>query len=275
MTGAAICIGDQPLDASITGGVSDARDPQWEIDDSNNNGLGDNEEFSPPLSLSQGGRSESRQRLREDATSMHSRTTSVTSLLPGFSSSASSSSSGRSRGLFGALASKFGALSLSKNYQSGTTKGPDYKRVQVLSSNPDRRFKIDSTGPLSPLPAEASEGESGLARAAVSETVAAVQPQPQPQSQRTPPRRDSTLPSVLDIRRPSTVGGTRAGTRDTMLGPGLSDLYDPSESNEMMFASPVVAQSDYSLMTSDLVTPITPSRDAAAVAFGVSSPSLV
>lgn len=223
------------------------RDAQWEIDD-NVRGLPD--DISPssqaPLTNGQHGRAPSRQ----DTASMHSRATSVTSLLstPSYTSSGS-----RSQGFFSSIAHKFSSMSLSKKYQSGTTKGPDYKRVQVLSSNPDRRFRLD-----------------GLVDAMSPATPTHPQGEPWTRMAPTPPplQRDSTLPSVLDIRGvgagspPSTAARRTATTLP-------SDLFD-LESSAGFPASPMVAESDYSLMTSDLLTPVTPSRDAAANVFGVS-----
>lgn len=225
----------------------------WEIDENNLTG----DDLVPPAV---GTPSTQRSRYTDDS-SMHSRTTSVTSLL----SSHSTSSSSKSRGFLSTLASKFSALSLRRNYQSGTAKGPDYKRVHVLSEQPDRRFKIDG-GLLSPQDAEAhdSTGWSPPTTVPLSALAPAAAASAAPQ----PLTRDSTLPSVLDIRAPSHANGT-GNSGSTSYGYGRSDAYVPDDETTE-FMSPVVTQSDYSLRTSDLQTPVTPSRDAAAAAFSFS-----
>lgn len=72
------------------------------------------------------------------------------------------------------------------------------------------------------------------------------------------------MPSVLDIRgAPSTV--MSAGAHRSY-GPTVDSSMFVPDDDTFDFTSPVVAQSDYSLGTTDLQTPITLSRDAAAAA---------
>ena len=139
----------------------------------------------------------------------------------------------------------------------------------MLSGHPDRRFNLDgAVEPLSPTnTSKAQEPWVPDTYPTVNESADAAMNAGRVTPVPPPVRRDSTLPSVLDIRHHSSVGG---GTR---IGPAHanSDFYDIDETTSLNFAAPVVEQSDYSLVTTDLQTPITPSRDAATAAFNVSS----
>ncbi|GJE90047.1 hypothetical protein PsYK624_061700 [Phanerochaete sordida] len=176
-----------------------SREPQWEIDD---NAVLD-EELGRVRSSS--------------PKSRHSRMESTTSLL----SSAGSRRSARPRSFFDTLASKISGLSLHKKYQSGTTKGPDYKRVHVVPRPADPRFALDGGDPPTPAAPGPPTFEDAL-------------------------ERQSTLPSVLDIRAPSGAGSRTGARRGDSLG---TDDGAPR----------TVFQSEYSLGTTDLVTPVSPS----------------
>lgn len=191
------------------------REPQWEIDE--------NVVLDAELGRVHVGSPRSK----------HSRITSTTSLL----SAGESQGSGRRRSFFDALAAKFSGMSLQKKYQSGTTKGPDYKRVHVVSRDIDARFALDG-GELTPVAADA------------------------PPPQRGTPERQSTLPSVLDIRAPSLADSrTRPRREDTL------------QTEDSLDAPRTVFQSDYSLGTTDLLTPV--SGSVADVHDGSVNPHLV
>lgn len=166
-------------------------------------------------------------RVRTDSrTSGHSRMESTTSLL----STNESRHSTNQRSFFDTLASKFSGMSLHKKYQSGTTKSPDYKRVQVVPSDIDAKFAVDG-GDL-PMPVARQHGRE-LSGDDVLE-------------------RRSTLPSVLDIRAPSVAGSQR--------GRALrNDSLPTTNDGRTDYAPRTVFQSDYSLGTTDLMTPISPS----------------
>ena len=158
--------------------------------------------------------------------SAHSRMESTTSLL----SSNESHRTTHPRSFFDTVASKFSAMSLHKKYQSGTTKGPDYKRVHVVSSHVDPKFALDGGEPPMPVARHHGRelsGDDGI-------------------------ERHSTLPSVLDIRAPSAVGsrGVRALHNNSL---PLSD------DNQTEYAPRTIFQSDYTLGTTDLMTPTSPS----------------
>lgn len=138
----------------------------------------------------------------------HSRTESTTSLI-------TNGSRQSSRSFLGALASKFS----SKAYQSGTAKGPGYRRIQVVSANANQQFKIDGS------PARINHFTFPPA-----------------------PERDDSLSSVLDIRRPST------SHRPSNTG-SQEDSFPPLRRFTGDAEGPA---SDFSLATSDLVTPISP-----------------
>lgn len=156
----------------------------------------------------------------------HSRTESTASLL----TNTTQESQRSSRSFFTALAGKFSALSLNKTYQSGTAKGPDYRRVHVVPGSADQRFKIDG-----------------------SETPATNTHFTFPPA----PEREESLPSVLDIRHPSTAGGSRRSwrARDESFPPPTRFTGDDEAARTDFMDGPV---SDFSLGTSDLVTPISP-----------------
>lgn len=150
----------------------------------------------------------------------HSRTESTTSLL-------TSGSKQSSQSFLSNIAGKFSALSLSKAYQSGTSKGPDYRRVHVQPGNADQRFKIDGID----TPAKNTHFTFPPA-----------------------PEREGSLPSVLDIRRPTTAEGShrRAYSREDSFPPPRRFTGD--EVTDIM-GGPA---SDFSLGTTDLITPVSP-----------------
>ncbi|PSS05429.1 hypothetical protein PHLCEN_2v3853 [Hermanssonia centrifuga] len=209
------------------------KEPQWEIDEQ---ALQDTD--LEPSPSSQGAASNNQS--RPDMHSMHLRTTSTTSLI----SNMSHGTANRSRSIFSALTSKFNVFS-PRDYSSGTTKGPDYKRVQVRSEHPDRRFKIDG-GELTPR-------ESAFSF-------------PPPPPSPPPPERRDTLPSVLDIRRPSTAGGSRAGGQ-ARNGSLPTTYYD----DRTDLTSPIAPKSDYSLRTTDLQTPTSLSGSVPGAPFAYST----
>ena len=236
------------------------KDPQWEIDGGmaggavdGVDGLGVNGEGgdTPPMSGSSGsgsapssnagsgsgsrsgGHTRDTTRTTEpthprasSSMSRHSHATSITSLLPSLSLSPSSG------GLFTALKHKFSFLSLKKDYdyEIGTSKGKDYRKVHVRTASPvDRNaFKIDGGTPVRLEPPTgvlvSPEGGSVAGEEGITDSE-----QGTPLERFLPPRRrdslprdfphvPSSLPSVLDIHGPdgparSISDFTRTGTR--------------------------------------------------------------
>ncbi|KAF7790698.1 hypothetical protein EIP86_001654 [Pleurotus ostreatoroseus] len=242
-----------------------ARDERWEIDD--NKVL---DEPSPPLETAS-------THQRAFTPSMHTRSASAMSLL----SSHSPSTSSRSGGIFSAIASKFSLPSLSRTYQSGTSKGPDYKRVQVHPGQPDRQVGIDGAA-LSPRDARPSTSSGRWSPPASQSPPQIIHSASTPTPAAEPASRESTMPSVFDIRGPGArsavmSAGARTGT-GTGTGPSSyghrsylnSDLLVPDD-DTTDFMSNAVPHSEYSLRSSDLQTPVTPTRDTAAALMSVSS----
>lgn len=182
--------------------------------------------------------------------STHSRTTSLTSLLPPLSLSPSP------RGLFAALRTKLSALSLTKSYdyEIGTSKGKDYERARVRNASPEQRqrqaWKIDGGGPggtpVSARPGPGSGFGSGVMSSTEDGTEEEGKEERDPPVQRdslarhnlslehalTLDRAPSSLPSVLDIRGPgpprSYVSRTNTRTH-TQAETVDSEMYVPEE----------------------------------------------
>ncbi|EKM54854.1 uncharacterized protein PHACADRAFT_259009 [Phanerochaete carnosa HHB-10118-sp] len=190
-----------------------SREPQWEIDD--------NVVLVDELSRTGLGSPESG----------HSRVESTASLL----SATESRYSTRQRSFFDTLAAKFSNMSLHKKYQSGTIKGPDFKRVHVVPRSADAKFNLDGTDLTPPV-------SQNHVRALSDDDVL---------------ERRSTLPSVLDIRAPSTAGPQdRFALRN---GPLPEENYSPTD-----YTPRTVFQSEYSLGTTDFMTPVSPPGSDAA-----------
>jgi hypothetical protein len=176
----------------------EVREPQWVIDG--------NEAFDLDEEVGRRPRPDSR-------ASAHSRGTSTTSLLTKKSSQPSSRSTP-----FSNLASKLRSMFV--RYPSGTTKGPDYKRVHIVSGSVDARFKIDGTD----VPTPVARPDSHFPR------------------HQSPPR-ESTVPSIIDIGPPSAENSNHArSARNNSL---QTADYPP----------PTAIHSDFSLGTTDLMTP--------------------
>ncbi|TCD67309.1 hypothetical protein EIP91_000279 [Steccherinum ochraceum] len=194
-------------------------DTQWEIDNAAARGV----TFSPP-----GGANGAPYDPHDDAA--HSRTTSLSSLLPTTSRPPSSLSSRSSSALSNFLA-KFSWSSSSPNstlsktkYKKGVAKAPEYRRVNVVAdSRPAARFKIDG------------EVEAGAARgAAFALSTGEVGPSGNSEGSRA-----STLPSVLDIRLPSrkdTASDFTLTTND--LNTPTDGAFSVVQSNDLRPPSP-------------------------------------
>ncbi|KAI0338208.1 hypothetical protein BDW22DRAFT_799321 [Trametopsis cervina] len=160
------------------------------------------------------------------ASRRHSRTESESSLISGSSRKSSQS-------FLSQIASKFSNLSLSRAYQSGTTKGRDYKRVRVVHQPPDSRFDVDGA-PMRPQVRLGQLDQSSL-REEEEEEDAEEQKD-----------RQDSFPSVLDIRRQPSPIDSRHATRDDSgpltLGSTTRGTRRPPES-------------EFSLGTTDLMTP--------------------
>ncbi|KIP06120.1 hypothetical protein PHLGIDRAFT_470504 [Phlebiopsis gigantea 11061_1 CR5-6] len=190
-----------------------SREPRWEIDGQTGaNAVLDYDDEPPKMDDG-----------RNSRASGHSRTTSSSALIQ----SNASLHSSQSKSLFNTIASKISTMSLGRKYQNGATKGSDYKRVQVVPRNPTDRFKID--GEL-PTPNRYDEP-------------------PLPYREE-PAERQSSLPSVLDIRAPSAAAGSHHA---------WTNQYDSTpftDDGRTDLAPPTVMHSDFSLATTDLMTPI-------------------
>lgn len=158
----------------------------------------------------------------ESRASGHSRTESTTSLI-------TSGSQHSSKSFLTNIAAKF-HFSSGRAYQTGTTKGPDYRRVQVIQENPGRRFKIDG----SETPAL--------------NNVFSFPPPPEP-------TRHDSLPSVIDIRRPTTAEGSqrRGQYRFDSFPPPRRFTGDDDGTRTELTDGP---RSDFTLGTTDLMTPV-------------------
>lgn len=181
------------------------RSPQWEIDDPTAQRQDVDEEGRPHTRYSSHSRGES--------------TSSLLSTLRGHSAPQSPQ-----RSLLASIADRF---SLGKYYQNGTTKGSDYERVRVRPQHADPGFKIDDPRPTPPTQEPTPER--------------ALPSIPEPPA----PDRTTSIPSVLDIRRPSTAQGIPSSLRH--------------DSNDTHFTPPTAPHSDFSLGTTDLLTPTSPS----------------
>ena len=219
-------------------------DNKWEIDD----GV---EGIEPPTSPSP-----LRAGTPSHLTQTHSRTTSESPLLPranshpnfkvtskskssrGPSSATSSSSGSR----LASIANKFGSLTSNQQprYTTGVQKAPEFKRVHVVPKSPSQQFKIDEIEPISP-----------------------DAPTPLVVLHRVPPK-STALPSVLDIREDEDEHGNIRPRGDAERGlltaRGIQALQARNQTQESMsdvvFNNPGPAPiSDFSLGTSDLVTP--------------------
>lgn len=195
--------------------------PQWEIDE--NVVLGEDDDPAKAGDSRPGSRTSAHSHPHS-----HSRGASTASLL-----TTGSARSSQPRSILDVLASKLSSVSLAKRYQNGAAKGPDYKRVRVASAGAGQPFNIDQD---------------------MATPVAHTFDAPAPPR----PRQDSVesagLPSVLDIRAPSrapSAAGSRALRDDSLpLSEAPTDLLPPS-----VFRS----RSEFSLGTTDLMTPTSPS----------------
>lgn len=181
------------------------RSPQWEIDDPTAQRRDVDEEGRPHTRYSSHSRGES--------------TSSLLSTLRGHSAPQSPQ-----RSLLASIADRF---SLGKYYQNGTTKGSDYERVRVRPQHADPGFKIDDPRPTPPTQEPTPER--------------ALPSIPEPPA----PDRTTSIPSVLDIRRPSTAQGIPSSLRH--------------DSNDTHVTPQTAPHSDFSLGTTDLLTPTSPS----------------
>jgi len=206
------------------------RDTGWAIDD-NTNVMPANGGDSPTYNMN----FESHSRV-ESRASGHSRTESRTSLI-------TSSSRQTSQSFLSQLASRISNFSKSKAYKSGATKAKDYERIRVVPGNPDGRFRVDGSDVPTP------KNDQFMF--------------PIPLS-----ARQESLPSVLDIRRPSTTY-SRQATRDDSFPAPLTERYDTRPPARMYTEDDTeeartdsldrhVPRSEFSLGTTDLMTPTSP-----------------
>ncbi|KAI0682654.1 hypothetical protein BC835DRAFT_1399117 [Cytidiella melzeri] len=154
---------------------------------------------------------------RERSHPLHSRSESRTSLI--------SSSSRRSTPSFlNGLATRLSKFSLGKTYQSGTIKGPGYKRVQLVHGTADKAFEIDGSQLPAPSHAQFSPTSPGTPTHA----------------------RQESLPSVLDIRRQPSLIDSRQATRDSTFPATTSTNMSARLPPESEFSLGI---SDYAAMT--------------------------
>lgn len=188
----------------------------------------------------------------------HSRTTSLSSLLPMSSRTPSSSDTNTSSSAFADFLSRltFTSTGTAKaKYKTGVAKAPEYKRVNVVPDKPSPQFNIDGS--------DATPGRNGsfLSRMFSSPRRAGGQGQGKRQSQSS---RATTLPSVLDIRMPSRAPSDLATTSsEGAAGRGgvrgnygrVPVVYGAVEQDydSMEFSHP--PRSDFTLTTNDLMTP--------------------
>ncbi|KAL4248760.1 hypothetical protein ABKN59_007161 [Abortiporus biennis] len=176
--------------------------------------------------------------------SAHSRSTSAASLLPSNHSSSHTRDNSESNSPFSTLAHKISVFSLSKNYTTGVAKDPSYKRVAVHAQPPNAQFRIDESEANTPR----SWRKFSLPKVFRSGS------------------KDSSLPSVIDIRKESSSGlRVEVGAEHTIPlydEPGPSKplvplRLDPNNStmSDIVTTNPG-PRSDYSVTTNDLMTPI-------------------
>lgn len=191
----------------------------------------------------------------------HSRDASSSSLLPdtysthsskhSYHSSSRSGSGKTPSSFFHTVMSKLSGNSLNRTwYTSGVDKGPEYKKVTVMPQQPRPGFKIDGT-----------DSTPSRANTFISQVLGPDEDQ----------ESHLSLPSVIDIRSPSRSGSLSAGSHtgsssahsapsrkfaDT--GKQMQSIEEEDEraTEYSAFRPP---RSDFTLTTSDLRTPITPS----------------
>ena len=224
-------------------------DTHWEIDDPRH--AERDEAFSPPedesslRGASTRGVYDSRGTPEELG---HSRTTSLSSLLP-TTSRTPSSNTNMSGSVFSNFLSIFSWSSSSggkAKYKKGVAKAPEYKRVNVVIDRANERFKIDGE----PDSAGGLRGNGGGAHIGNGNG-----------NRGSHASRATTLPSVLDIRlgpradgSPDIpIGGEGAGKTK---GFGRSPvMYGTVEEDYESAAFSRPPRSDFTLTTNDLMTP--------------------
>ncbi|KAI0093094.1 hypothetical protein BDY19DRAFT_407423 [Irpex rosettiformis] len=205
----------------------------------------------------------------------HSRSESSTSLL--------SSPSGRTNSSW--ISAIANLLPTGKAYQPGTMKDRDYRRVHVVHSATPSGFDLEGQPydpPVAPPPSAYTSHSETVTRGDAS----ASGPLPEePQQQRQ--QRQASLPSFVDIRRQSTDLDSRHASRESTIPtpPTTATLHRPkhlADINSHNSSGPrsertvgLGAGSEFSLGTSDLMTPSVTDSPSLLFATHRHSPRLV